>query len=507
VPPRQILLVATLTEMFDASLAGRATQPALEYERADGARATLTFGEVDARADQMAALLRARGLGRGDRCVVHLANGPAFIDLLLACLRLGVIFVPVNVLYRGRELGHIVRDAEPALIVTSAAHRDLFDADAPAATIEALEAMANDQPTGGSPERISWDDTTPAVIIYTSGTTGRAKGAVLTRGNLAANASHLIDAWQITANDRYLAVLPLFHVHGLGNGVCSWLASGCLMRLAERFDHQRAAEWFDEFKPTLCFGVPTVYVRLLELAPEIQRRMGAGMRLFVSGSAPLPAAVLEQFRSRFGHTILERYGMSETLMNIGNPYDGERRPGSVGMPFAEVQARIVDDAGAAVPDASVGQLEVRGPNVFLEYWRNAEATAQAFRDGWFRTGDMAERSADGYYTLRGRASDLIISGGFNIYPREIEEVLLGQRGVREVAVVGAPDERRGEVVIAYIVTDDTEIDAASDDALRTACASLLASFKTPRAFIRVDSLPRTALGKVQRHLLPPWVRE
>ena len=194
-------------------------------------------------------------------------------------------------------------------------------------------------------------------------------------------------------------------------------------------------------------------------------------------------------------------------MNIGNPYDGERRPGSVGMPFAEVQARIVDDAGAAVPDASVGQLEVRGPNVFLEYWRNAEATAQAFRDGWFRTGDMAERSADGYYTLRGRASDLIISGGFNIYPREIEEVLLGQRGVREVAVVGAPDERRGEVVIAYIVTDDTAIDAASDDALRTACASLLASFKTPRAFIRVDSLPHTALGKVQRHLLPPWVRE
>jgi malonyl-CoA/methylmalonyl-CoA synthetase len=340
-------------------------------------------------------------------------------------------------------------------------------------------------------------------MIYTSGTTGKPKGAVLTHGNLAANARHLLDAWRVTSSDRYLATLPLFHVHGLGNGICSWLASGCLMRLEERFDHAKAAKWFEGFEPTLFFGVPTMYVRMLDWPDDAAARIGTRMRLFVCGSAPLPSHVLEAFRAKFGHTILERYGMSETLMNIGNPYDGERRPGSVGVPFARVETRIVDESGAQVPDGTVGQLEVRGPNVFHEYWRNAEATAKAFRDGWFRTGDMAERSADGYFTLRGRGTDLIISGGFNIYPREIEELLLELPSVREVAVVAAQDPRRGEVPIAYVVMAD----GADASALQATCAQSLASFKVPRAFIAVDSLPRTALGKVQKHLLPPWSPE
>jgi len=222
------------------------------------------------------------------------------------------------------------------------------------------------------------------------------------------------------------------------------------------------------------------------------------MRLFVSGSAPLPARVLEEFRERFGHTILERYGMSETLMNIGNPYDGERRAGSVGVPFPGVAARIVNPDGTDVTDGEVGQLQVRGPNVFREYWRNPEATRAAFVDGWFRTGDLAERSPDGYYTLRGRSGDLIISGGFNIYPREIEEVLLECPGVREAAVVGVADAARGEVPVAYVVSEGT----IDDTELAAICERQLASFKRPRAFIRVDALPRNALGKVQRHLLP-----
>jgi malonyl-CoA/methylmalonyl-CoA synthetase len=272
------------------------------------------------------------------------------------------------------------------------------------------------------------------------------------------------------------------------------------MRLEAKFDNARAPRWFEEFEPTLFFGVPTMYVRMLEWPDDVARRIGAKMRLFVCGSAPLPAHIHEAFLTKFGHTILERYGMSETLMNIGNPYDGERRPGSVGIPFPEVATRIVDESGAPVADGTVGQLELRGPNVFHEYWRNPEATAKAFREGWFRTGDMAERSADGYFTLRGRGTDLIISGGFNIYPREIEELLLEQAGVREVAVVGANDDRRGEVPIAYVVADE----GATDDALREACSRSLASFKVPRAFVRIESLPRTALGKVQKHLLPPW---
>lgn len=491
-----------LTALFETSLSARADRPALEVKRPDGSLLALTFGEVGARADAVAERFVARGLRAGDRCVVHLANCVEFVDLFVACIRLGVIFVPANVLYRDRELDHIVNDSDPALIVTAAADVPLFGGDGRVVPVDSLarEARFGTATTAVEhPDHLS--DADPAMIIYTSGTTGRAKGAVLSRANLAANASHLVEAWRITSNDRYLAVLPLFHVHGLGNGVCSWLASGCLMRLVERFDATRAAKWFDDFRPTLFFGVPTIYVRMLEWDAVVAKRIGARARLFVSGSAPLPAHVHEAFRPRFGHTILERYGMSETLMNIGNPLDGERRAGSVGVPFARVEARVVNTDGSVVPDGTVGELEVRGPNVFASYWRNPEATSQAFRDGWFRTGDMAERASDGYFTLRGRSSDLIISGGFNIYPREIEEVLLEVAGVREVTVVGAQDPRRGEVPVAYVVADE----GVTDDSMRGACTAAIASFKVPRAFVRVDSLPRTALGKVQKHLLPPWI--
>jgi malonyl-CoA/methylmalonyl-CoA synthetase len=243
-----------------------------------------------------------------------------------------------------------------------------------------------------------------------------------------------------------------------------------------------------------------MYVRLLELDKDVAARIGKGVRLFVSGSAPLPASVLEAFREKFGQTILERYGMSETLMNISNPCAGERRAGTVGQPLPGVSVRIVDHNGELVGDNTIGELELRGPNVFSGYWNNPSATAAAFRDGWFRTGDLAERSPDGYYTLRGRSTDLIISGGFNIYPREIEELLLEQPGVKEVAVVGAPDPRRGEVPVAYIVSDGV----FDGEALNQACQRSLASFKIPRGFVQVESLPRTALGKVQKHLLPPW---
>jgi malonyl-CoA/methylmalonyl-CoA synthetase len=498
-----------LNTLFRRALQSGRPETALTFCAASGARTELTFDALDRRADATALALTARGLRSGDRCVVHLANSVPSVDLFLACLRLGVIFVPVNVLYRDRELSHIATDADPALIITAAEHRTLFAADAPVATVESIGAERDrqlaDLPGGAdrlpSPH-VEATASTPAVIIYTSGTTGRAKGAVLTHGNLAANARNIVDAWRITADDRYLGVLPLFHVHGLGNGICAWLATGCRAMLVERFDHAKAAEWFEEFRPTLFFGVPTIYTRLLELPERDTAAIATSMRLFVSGSAPLPAPMHEAFAARFGRTILERYGMSETLMNIGNPYDGERRPGSVGLPFPGVRLRIVDEQGLAVPDGTVAQLEVQGPNVFAEYWRNPDATEKAFRDGWFRTGDMAERSADGYYTLRGRASDLIISGGFNLYPREIEELLLDHPGVHEAAVVAAADDRRGEVPIAYVVADPQ----VTDETLRALCTENLASFKTPRAFIRVAALPRTALGKVQRHLLPPWDR-
>lgn len=486
-----------LGDLFDLSLVGRRDVIGLVCDQSDGTTRELTFGEIDARANRMARVLSARGIGRGDRVSVHLANRLEFLDLFLACVRAGVVFVPVNVLYRDREIGHITADAEPRLCVTSAEHLELFRG-CPVANVDDVAAEASKQ----SAERIRLpiDGDDPAAIVYTSGTTGRSKGAVLSHNNFAANAASLVSCWRITSDDRYLAVLPLFHVHGLGNGVCSWLVSGCRMRLVERFEHQRAESLFDAFQPTLFFGVPTIYIRLLELPPDVAHRIGVGARLFVSGSAPLPAHVHEAFHDRFGHTILERYGMSETLMLISNPYEAERRAGTVGFPLPGVSVRLAGVDGRITMEGEVGEVQVRGPNVFSGYWRNPEATAAAFDGAWFRTGDLAARSADGYYTLRGRASDLIISGGFNIYPREIEELLLEQAGVREAAVVEAPDARRGGVPVAYVVTEGP-VDAA---ALRAACAKGLASFKVPRGFVRVDALPRNALGKVQKHLLPPW---
>ena len=507
--------------MFDASLVRRADEPALDLGPAGGPALALTFGAIEARSSRMASVLAARGLRAGDRLVVQLANRLEFLDLFLACLKLGVVFVPVNVLYREREVGHIVGDAEPVAVVTTGDLAGLVPPGTPRWDVDALAALSSRgasaasgdegsaetadpsgpvQPeslgmTGGTwaqPESLGMTGDTPAAIVYTSGTTGRAKGAVLTHGNLAANARTLIEAWRITAADRYLGVLPLFHVHGLGNGVCSWLASGCRMRLVERFEHDKAEALFEEFRPTLFFGVPTAYVRLLELGDAAARRIGSRMRLFVSGSAPLPTPVFEAFRVKFGHAILERYGMTETLMTIGNPYDGERRPGTVGRPLPGVEVRIARADGGEVPEGETGELLVRGPAVFEGYWRQPEATAAAFVNGWFRTGDLGERSGDGYVTLHGRASDLIISGGFNVYPREIEDVLLEQPGVSEAAVLGVPDARRGEVPLACFAGD------ADPAALEEACRRLLASFKVPRSFVRVVALPRNAMGKVDK---------
>jgi malonyl-CoA/methylmalonyl-CoA synthetase len=453
-----------LTQLFDLSLIGRRDTVGLEWDGRE-----FTFGEMNARANRMAQALRNRGLSTGDRVCVYLANRIEMIDLFIACVKLGVIFVPVNILYREREISHIVADAEPKFMITEA---------------DLAELSSETREATGLPHL---DGDTPAALVYTSGTTGASKGAVLTHNNFAVNATSLLTCWQITDRDRLLLALPLFHVHALGNGLHCWLMSGCRMRLLERFDHQTATQEFLDFQPTLFFGVPTIYVRLLETAPGDARLIGQQMRLFVSGSAPLPAQVMEDFQVLFGHTILERYGMSETLMNISNPYIGERRPGTVGFPMPGVSVRLDE----------TGEVWVKGPNLCAGYWKRDDATRASFIDGWFKTGDLATRSDDGYYTLCGRRSDLIISGGFNIYPREIEEFLMEQPEIAEAAVVAEADPRRGEVPVAYLVMNGP-LDAAS---LEARCRDKLASFKIPRRFQAVDALPRNALGKVQKHLL------
>jgi malonyl-CoA/methylmalonyl-CoA synthetase len=469
-----------LRQWFDLTFGPRGGQEALEW-----AEQVYTFRDIDARSNRMARALQGRGIVRGDRLCVYLSNSIEIIDLYLASVKLGAIFVPINILYRDREMSHILGDAEPKLLVTAKEVPDLL--------AEAASASCVSLPDSG----VTGDDV--AALVYTSGTTGVSKGAMLTHNNFAVNAANLIQAWRIVPQDRFLLAPPLFHVHALGNGLHCWLFSGCRMRLLERFDHTTAISQFLDFRPTLFFGVPAMYVRLLDTPAEQAREIGRSMRLFVCGSAPLPANILEEFRALFGHTILERYGMTETIMNISNPYDGERRPGSVGLPLPGVRVKIVTPNAAAAMDGEVGELWLKGPNVFAGYWRRGEATQAAFVDGWFKTGDIGVRSRDGYYTLSGRKSDLIISGGFNIYPREIEEFLMEQPEVAEAAVVGESDRVRGEIPVAYVVWREGA--AADPSSLEARCREKLASFKIPRRFEKIGKLPRNALGKVQKHLL------
>ena len=483
----------TLLSLFDQSLLGRSGRPALEF----GSFA-YTFGDLEARSNRLARALLARQLRAGDRIAFFLQNRVEVIDLWIAAVKLGLVVVPINVLYRERELKHIIEDAQPTAVVTSP-NMAALPAGVAVWDVDALTAEAAAQ----SADRVATaaGEDTPLALIYTSGTTGASKGAVLTQGNFAANGQALVSAWNITESDRYLATLPLFHVHGLANGVHCWLFSGCHMRLTERFDYLAAPDWFESYRPTLFFGVPAMFVRMLEIPEALAKAIGARLRLAVSGSAPLSAVVHEEFRVRFGSVILERYGMTETLMNVSNPLLGERRAGTVGLPLPHVAVKICDENAEVVPDGTSGELWVKGPNVCAGYWRRSEATAAAWRDGWFRTGDVGVRSADGYITLQGRRSDLIISGGFNIYPREIEELILEMPGVREATVVGVAHAVRGEVPVAYVVVDGDKFDEAD---VVARMRSQLASFKQPRAFVRVEALPRTALGKIQKHLLPPW---
>ena len=476
----------TLPELFDRSLVARKKEIGLEFQGR-----SFTFGEIEGRSNRLARLLGARGVGSGDRLCVYLVNSIEMIDIFLACVKSGVIFVPINILYREREISHILGDAQPAALISDARVESTVPVWNPAEVSREAEAFSADRPA------MDIGDETPAGIIYTSGTTGASKGAVLSQVNFAANALTLVDFWRISAADRFLLALPLFHIHGLGNGLCCWLASGCRMRLLERFEHQKAAAEFLDFRPTLFFGVPTIYVRLLDIDAATAREIGSRMRLFVSGSAALPAHVLEQFREKFGHTILERYGMSETFMIASNPYEGERRAGTVGSPLPGVSIRLLNSNGPdgeTVNDGETGEIHVKGPSVFRGYWHRPET----FVDGYFRTGDLATRSSDGYYRLCGRKSDLIISGGFNIYPREIEEFLQEQEEVAEAAVVGQADPLRGEVPVAYIVLRYNGVEV---NELERRCRERLASFKVPRRFFTVEKLPRNAMGKIQKHLL------
>ncbi len=456
-------------------------------------------GELDEKTRSCAEGLGRLGLAPGDRVLWSTASSLPAVIANIAALRAGLVVVPVNAAYTERELAHVVADVRPALaIIDDQARAEVLaraDADLVVVTPD-LEVVGGperaaghdaggDAGSDGRPVAFGLDAAAPedvALVAYTSGTTGAPKGAVLTHGNLLANSESIALTWRWSPEDRLVHALPIFHGHGLCVALYTSLLVGSSVVLLPRFDVDAVLDAATAHDATMFFGVPTMYHRL-----AASSRVGelGRLRLAVSGSAPLSAELHRAIAASARTEVLERYGMTETLMTLSNPYEGERRPGTVGFPFPGVEADVGDD----------GALLVRGPTVFSGYWERPAATAESFDDGWFRTGDLGVVE-DGYVRLLGRSTELIISGGYNVYPAEVEDVLLGHPSVTEVAVTGAPSEEWGEVVCAWVVPDG--VSPPDVESLLAYAAERLAPYKRPRQVHFVDALPRNSLGKVRR---------
>lgn len=455
----------------------------------------LSYGEMLEETARAGAWLRSIGLDQGDRALVQAHKSPAAVILYLACLRAGVVFIPLNTAYQESELDYFLTDAEPKLLVSSpglpaesvgyGGTRTLISGDlasAPWARIE--QALPTVELASGD----------PAAILYTSGTTGRSKGAILTHGNLSSNVMVLGQAWHWQDNDVLLHALPIFHAHGLFVALhCAMLGASPIL-FHERFDVDAVVSDLPE--ATVFMGVPTFYTRLLS-DPRFDEALCARIRLFVSGSAPLLDSTFEEFREQTGHSILERYGMTEALMITSNPYDGPRIAGSVGTELPGISVRVVADGGSAAPVGTPGVLELKGPNLFAGYWRNPEKTAEDHTtDGYFISGDIATQDDAGVIRIVGRAKDLIISGGYNVYPKEIELAIDALDGVVESAVIGVPHPDFGEGIVAVVTRSPGQ--SLEPSAIGDALKAQLAAFKRPKKIVIVDELPRNAMGKVQK---------
>ncbi len=448
---------------------------------------TWSFPELDTLSARMARVLLDRAQP-GDRVLVQADKSPEAVALYLACLRAGLVLLPLNTAYTAAELDYFRKDAHPAVEIDDAGLRRLCLDSSRVAPLEDVAGV---------------DEDSLAAILYTSGTTGRSKGAMLSHGNLRSNAETLHQLWGFKPDDVLLHALPIYHVHGLFVALNTALMSGSTILFLPRFDVDTVLAQLP--RATLMMGVPTFYSRMLE-REDFDRQSVSDMRLFISGSAPLNEQTFAAFEARTGHRILERYGMSETGMLSSNPLDGERLAGSVGYALPGVELRVCNDHGEALPAGEVGVVEVRGPNVFRGYWQMPEKTAAEFReDGFFITGDLGRLDADGRLWLVGREKDLIISGGLNVYPKEVELCLDAVDGVRESAVIGVPHADFGEAVVAVWVAEADS--TASEAQLETALAGQLARFKQPKAYIQRSDLPRNTMGKVQKNRLRDEYRD
>jgi malonyl-CoA/methylmalonyl-CoA synthetase len=486
----------------------------IAIETADGgAPLYYTWRDLDRGTAMLANLLDSLGLPSGARIAVQTDKSVEALMLYLAVLRAGFVYLPLNSAYQSAEIDQFITDAEPAVVVCAPRNFGWVSRLAFTAGTAHVFTLGDDR-SGSLLQRAAVHDDhhTPAqrdadavaAILYTSGTTGKAKGAMLSHGNLLSNAEVLKTQWgwrsAAQGGDVLIHALPIFHVHGLFVASHGALLNGSKMIWFNRFEPRAVIARLPD--ATVFMGVPTLYVRLLG-EPGLTRAACRHMRLFVSGSAPLLLETFNDFHVRTGHTILERYGMSETVMLTSNPYalkDGFRRGGTVGFPLPGVELRVVDDAGAPCPGDTIGHLQVRGPNVFKGYWRMPEKTAEEFSaDGWFRTGDVGRVDADGYVSIVGRSKDLIISGGFNVYPAEVEGVLNEMAGVAESAVIGVPHADFGEAVVAVVVA---RAGAAPDGGVLIGeLKTRIANFKVPKHVFVVTELPRNAMGKVQKNLL------
>jgi len=458
---------------------------------------------------RIAAALMQRGVESGDRVAVQVDKSAEAVFLYIACLRVGAVFVPINVANTPNEVEYYLQDSQPRAVILRPQDRMLIEPLARQANVDCVETLAADG--SGSLPLLAGECAADfgasrklksgsiAAIIYTSGTTGRPKGAMLTRANLASNAAVLAEAWRFREADVLLHTLPLFHIHGLFVAINTVLASKSSLLLLSRFDAAQALEHFPQ--ASVYMGVPTHYTRLLQQG-ALNRDTTATLRLFVSGSAPLLAETHREFLQRTGHVILERYGMSETMINTSNPHDGVRLPGSVGPPLKGVSLRVRNAESGVIelhPDVA-GTLEVRGPNVFAGYWRDEEKTRNEFcADGWFKTGDVGRIDGNGYVHIVGRAKDLVISGGYNVYPKEVETELDAVEGVLESAVFGVPHPDFGEAVTAVVVAKPGA--ALSEEAIIDSIKTRLARYKVPKRILLVEELPRNAMGKVQKNAL------
>ena len=492
-------LYAELSSRFPAD------RSRIAFETQDGA--LHSYADVEAGAARMAGALVALGVKPGDRVAVQIEKSLQAVLLYLGCARAGAVFLPLNTAYTPAEIEYFLTDAEPTVFVCDPARKDSLAGAADAANVAHVETLDADgrgsmserarfcPPTFADVER-GPDDL--AGILYTSGTTGRSKGAMISQENLASNARALVEYWRFTSDDTLIHALPIYHTHGLFVAINVLLMAGGKMIFLPKFDADQVMSYMP--RATSLMGVPTFYTRLLQ-HPGLTKEATAHMRLFISGSAPLLAETHREFSSRTGKAILERYGMTETNMITSNPYDGDRTPGTVGFPLPGVSVRIADpESGALLPKGEIGVIEVKGPNVFKGYWRMPEKTAAEFRaDGYFITGDLGMIDKRDYVHIVGRGKDLVITGGFNVYPKEIETEIDGLPGVLESAVIGVPHADFGEGVTAVVVrAKGADIDEAT---IARALYGRLAKFKLPKKILFVDDLPRNTMGKVQKNVL------